>query len=290
MSEKIDIKYTQNFFQRKGILKKILSKSTNITKDDFVIEIGAGKGIITLELANSCKDVYSYELDKDLYGDLDRKINTSGVSNIKLRNQDFLKADLSKFPTFKVFSNIPFFLTSEIVRKLFLSKTKMKSAYLFMEKDAALRFIGLPQRKETLISLVLKLNWGIEIVYSFNRSDFYPVPATDVVLVQFLRKENQPINQIEFQDFLAFLFNARKANIKQTLLSFFSFTQVKIIKKNLDLNWEQSATDLSFQQWLTIYNIAKQYMPREKFLMIKESFLVLNKNKVKQTKDRGYKK
>jgi len=103
-------------------------------------------------------------------------------------------------------------------------------------------------------------------------------------LIRITKRAHNSINKSEFQDFLAYLFNERKANIKQTLLSLFSFTQTKIIKNSLKLNWDQSARDLHYEQWIEIFKIAKLHLDKEKLMMLKGSYQILNKNKDKQTK------
>ena len=288
MEKKINIKYTQNFVQSSSLIRFLINKFSNISNDDLIVEVGSGRGAITFELSKIAKQVITYELDSDIYITLKDKIKKDNITNIQLKNEDFLLSKLNTLPSFKVFSNIPFYLSADIVRKLLLENNKLESGCIFLENEAAMRFIGQPYRKESLLSLVLKLNWNIKIVYNFNRTDFFPEPNADVVLISFIKKENETINRSNFQDLLAYLFNQRKANIKQTLLSIFSFTQTKVIKNSLKLNWEQSARDLNFKQWQEIFNIATQYLSKEKWLMVKGSYQFLNNNKEKQTKGKGF--
>ena len=287
MEKKINIKYTQNFVQSSNLIRFLINKFSNISKDDLIVEVGSGRGAITLELSKRAKQVITYELDSDIYITLNDKIKKDNITNIQLKNEDFLLSKLNILPSFKVFSNIPFYLSADIIRKLLLENNKLTSGCIFLENEAAMRFIGQPYRKESLLSLVLKLNWNIKIVYNFNRTDFFPAPNADVVLISITKKENNSINRSNFQDLLAYLFNQRKANIKQTLLSLFSFTQTKVIKNSLKLNWEQSARDLNIKQWQDIFIIATQHLSKEKWLTIKGSYQLLNNNKVKQTKGKG---
>ena len=287
MEKKINIKYTQNFVQSSSLIRFLINKFSNISNDDLIVEVGSGRGAITFELSKIAKQVITYELDSDIYITLKDKIKKDNITNIQLKNEDFLLSKLNTLPSFKVFSNIPFYLSADIVRKLLLENNKLESGCIFLENEAAMRFIGQPYRKESLLSLVLKLNWNIKIVYNFNRTDFFPEPNADVVLISFIKKENKIINRSNFQDLLAYLFNQRKANIKQTLLSLFSFTQTKVIKNSLKLNWEQSARDLNIKQWQDIFIIATQHLSKEKWLTIKGSYQLLNNNKVKQTKGKG---
>ena len=287
MAQELDIKYTQNFIHYKPLIQSILRKYTSIGKEDLVVEIGTGSGNITFELAKVCKEVVGFEIDPELYSSLKNQLKIFNIENVKLLNIDFLKADMIRYGKFKIFANIPFFLTSHILRKILIEKNNLSLAYIFMEKDAAFRYIGEPYRKESLLSLALKLNWEIKIIYNFLNTDFKPVPKASIVLVSFKRKvDNKEVNNLEFQDFLAYLFNQRKGNIKQSLLSIFSFTQVKQIKAKLKLNWEQTVRDISFEDWMYIYQLSKKIVDKDKFGIVFGSFSEFSKQQVSQNKDR----
>ena len=87
---------------------------------------------------------------------------------------------------YKVFANIPYNLTTKIVKKLTEDAHPPSEMWLVMEKGAAKRFMGMP--KETKYSLLLKRRWKLEIIYYFSREDFHPKPSVDSVLLHFIRK------------------------------------------------------------------------------------------------------
>jgi len=288
MVRTLDVKYTQNFLQNITALQSILKKYIKINSADTVVEIGAGTGNLTWELAKVAKNVIAYEIDPVLFQNLKNEIASREITNIELRDIDFLKTNLGKLDKFKIFANIPFFLTSEIIRKILLTRNKLSHAYLFMEKDAAFRFIGKPYRKDSLVSIIIELNWEIKIIYNFLKTDFRPVPNASVVLISLKRKtENAEIDNFEFQDFVSFLYVRKKANIKQTLLTLFTFPQVKQIKKHLKLKWEQSSSDLTFDDWLYLYKLAKGHIDKDKLSIIFGCFANINNIGKEMKKGRG---
>ncbi len=97
-----------------------------------------------------------------------------------------MKYKLPDKGNYKVFSNIPYYLTTEIVRKLTENANPPSEMWLVMEKGAAKRFLGVPA--ETKYSLSLKYRWKLDIVYFFKKEDFHPKPSVDSVLLHFLRK------------------------------------------------------------------------------------------------------
>lgn len=113
---KVDISVSQNFITSKNTIYKLIKK-TNISKNDFVIEIGPGKGHITEALCEKSYWVTAIELDRSLYGNLINKFKSK--NNVTLINKDFLNWKLPKKREYKVFSNIPFYITTKIIKKLF---------------------------------------------------------------------------------------------------------------------------------------------------------------------------
>lgn len=103
---------SQNFLTDRRIIERLLSR-TDISDSDTVLEIGAGKGHITKALSKRSKTVVSYEIDGKLY----EKLRPNVAENVRLIRGDFLKCALPKSP-YKVFANIPFSKTSEIMRRL----------------------------------------------------------------------------------------------------------------------------------------------------------------------------
>ena len=129
---------SQNFLTSRKLIEKLIKKA-GITGEDIVVEIGAGKGHITKVLSDSCKTVITYEIDRRLYESLKPQI----AANVRLYHEDFLKCTLPKSP-YKVFANIPFSKTTEILNKLTNTNPLPDAMWLVMEKGAAMRFCGLP--------------------------------------------------------------------------------------------------------------------------------------------------
>jgi 23S rRNA (adenine-N6)-dimethyltransferase len=171
MEEKILLKYSQNFLKSKNLVVKILELSS-IGPQDLVLEIGPGKGIITEELARRAREVVAIEKDKDLFLFLKEKFKNN--PKIKILNTDFLKFQLPKFP-YKIFSNIPFFITGEIIKKNHLCKIWRKKfleeAYLIVQKEAAKKFVGQPYAKRNqMVSLFLKPWFELRVIYHFKKN------------------------------------------------------------------------------------------------------------------------
>ena len=107
------ISKSQNFLTSRRLLERIVRKST-ISRHDTVLEIGAGKGHLTEALCRKAGYVYSVEIDRKLYERAKERLQD--FSNIKIVCGDFMKYRLPNKGDYKVFANIPYNLTTKIVK------------------------------------------------------------------------------------------------------------------------------------------------------------------------------
>lgn len=258
------LSHSQNFLRDPELVKKLIEKSS-LTRENTVIEIGPGKGIITSVLAKHCKRVLAVEADKSLHAELKEKF--ASFSNIEIYQENFLEFSLPKYE-YKVFSNIPFNITADIVKKLFDNENSPIDSYLIMQKEAAEKYSGF--KSETLFSILHKPWFTFSKVYEFQKNDFSPRPAVDTVLLR-VEKLKLPLvesrNAEAFRDFVAFGFSSMKVNLKKGYTNVFG--HVQFLRLATDHGFDASAkpTDLTFKQWLGIFHYFLDNV--EKFRQIK---------------------
>ena len=208
------ILYSQNFLVNKQLINKLVNNSS-ITEEDIVYEIGAGTGIITDELVKRCKKVVAFEIDNNLYQKL--KVKYKNEDKLNLINKNFLDSLLPN-EVYKVFSNIPFNITADIIKKLTLSDTSPIDTYLIVQKEAAFKFIGKPiSIINSQVAILIKPWFDLKIIYSFNKSDFSPKPGVNIVLLRIVKKDKPDIDykqKSQYQDFISYSFNQYKPNKK----------------------------------------------------------------------------
>lgn len=178
-----NIKVSQNFLTERKLLQRIVGLSS-ITKSDTVIEIGTGKGHLTGILAERCSVLYSVEIDRKLYAQAKEKLHDK--KNIKFICGDFLRYKLPSRGKYKIFANIPFNITTEIVMKLTKAYNPPVEMWLVMEKGAAKRFMG--EKGDNRNCGELQMKWNMKVVYYFRQEDFHPKPRVNSVLLHFKRK------------------------------------------------------------------------------------------------------
>src|SRR5262245_1964587 len=145
------ISLAQNFLRSPKLVHRLVLMS-RIGVSDTVYEIGPGKGIITAALASVAGHVIAIEKDAELVRRLRERFRL--VDNVEIVEKDFLDYSFRLISSCKMFANIPYNCTAQIVRKILDERAFVSEAYLIMQKEAAKKFSGCP--KETLCSILVK--------------------------------------------------------------------------------------------------------------------------------------
>ncbi len=249
----MNLQHSQNFLRDPKLVQDLIEKSS-LQKNDMVLEIGAGKGIITELLSKSVKSVLAIEPDTKLYGYLQDKF--TNYANVHIQKIDFLKSDLPK-EKYKVFSNIPFNITADIIKKLLGAQNSPEDSYLIVQEEAAKKYAGKPHGRETLFSVLHKPWFDFDIVYRFKRTDFTPTPQVNSVLLR-IEKLKKPLvpehTAALFKDFVAFGFTSVRPNLKKGYKNVFGHIQFLKLADEFNFSPDAKPTDLGFEQWLGIFN------------------------------------
>lgn len=273
------ISHSQNFLKNPEFVKSLIHQ-TDINNGDLVVEIGPGKGIITSILKDVAANVVGIEIDRQLFDNLRNKFR--GFSSVNIINADFLQWSLPSSP-YKVFSNIPFNMTTDIVTKLLNSRNSPMVSYLIMQDKAAERFLGDPRGKNTQMSILTKPCYEISIVTKINRNQFSPVPNIDAVLVKF-QKRIIPLVKLEhtqlFRDFVIYGYNQWKPTILESFEKIFSPKQRSILQSTLHIQ-KAKPSDLNLEQWLALFDSFNKYTDESKKNVVRGAE---NKLKIQQSK------
>jgi 23S rRNA (adenine-N6)-dimethyltransferase len=245
----------QNFLREAHLAASLINNSS-ISSDDIVYEIGPGTGVITKELAKRAKKVIAVEKDCHLYMKLKRKFELN--DDIVLYNADFLKFKIRE-TFYKVFTNVPFNITSAVIRKIICRANPPGEAYLIVQKEAAEKFLGVP--KTTQFSVLVKPWFRLKITRFFKRTDFSPIPHVDVVLLH-MEKRNPPLvaprDMPLYERFIKCGFNAWRKNLKLNYKNIFSHNQWKKLSRDFRFPIHAKPSELSFRQWVGLFEFFKK--------------------------------
>lgn len=244
----------QNFIKYRGLVSELIAEA-DIKVTDTVIEIGPGKGIITEALLRKAKKVVAIEKDKTLVAGLHKKFD--GVNNLEIVEGDILTTEL---PTseYKIFSNIPFSITSEIMARVLQSKVLPTSMYLIMQQETAEKFSG--ARCESLSSVLTKPFFEVKILGEIDRTNFTLKPQVHIMFTSFTKRENQFIKDEDkkiFREFVTYGFSQWQPTVMDSFKKIMTFDQIKNIKKMLKIG-EVKPSELSFDKWLLLFKTWKR--------------------------------
>lgn len=225
-----------------------------ITKNDVVLEIGPGKGIITQLLARKAKQVIAIEIDQRLI----KLLHTTLPGNVSLIQGDAVKIDFQALPRFtKIVSNLPFQISSPITFK-FLSCSFSK-AVLIYQKDFAERLVAAPGTKQySRLTVGVSYKAQCQIVEDVPRSCFSPPPEIESCIVELIpyKKPRFPVDDESFFFTLTKqLFTHRRKKIRSTIKAYYGDIEQL---PHLDLRVEQ----LSPEQIGEFSNLLYQMLPK----------------------------
>lgn len=246
------ITLAQNFLRSPKLVRRLVGMS-RIGPSDTVCEIGPGNGIITAALANVAGHVIAIEKDPQFVRRLRERFRS--LDNVEIVEKDFLAyAGQTQTSEYKIFANIPYNITAQIVRKILHERSNLSEGYLILQEEAAKKFSGSP--RETLFSILAKPFFEFEILYRLSPTDFWPKPNVDSVLLA-IKRRHRPLLETpdagSYRDFVQYGFGRWKPNLKSAFKHVFTYKQWKRLSRELDFPLNATPTELSFEQWLNLY-------------------------------------
>jgi 23S rRNA (adenine-N6)-dimethyltransferase len=255
------------YFLRSSKLVHSLLDTSSIESCDIVYEIGPGRGIITVELAQIARKVIAIEKDPNLARQLCKRFQ--GVDNVQIIASDFLQYQIHD-REYKIFANIPYNITTDLVRKILYTSPVPSAAYLVMQKEAAEKFSGNPS--ETQFSILAKPLFDIQIIRELRRTDFEPVPNVDSALLRIKKRRSSLIREEDaflYQSFVRYGFGRWRNSLKLIFKPIFTYGQWKHLSKDLHFPLNAIPSKLTFEQWLGLFECFKQRVPSNKQAYIK---------------------
>ncbi|MCS7227566.1 MAG: 16S rRNA (adenine(1518)-N(6)/adenine(1519)-N(6))-dimethyltransferase RsmA [Endomicrobia bacterium] len=225
------MKLGQHFLTDISVANKIVSE-LNLSSKDTVLEIGAGKGILSKLIVDKVKKLYLVELDKRLCNLLINKLDK--YKNVEIINQDFLQLDLNKFADYnlKIVGNIPYSITSSILNKIFLTaNTVWCVCVLMLQKEVAAKLTA-KQSSCFFSKLTLITNFYTKVkpLFDVPKECFSPQPKVTSTVVKFL--PNTEFTDFKEKDKLLKLIDMMFTHKRKTIVNSMSM-QLKIDKNLL---------------------------------------------------------
>ena len=257
-------KFGQNFLIDEHVLDKII-RAAEITKDDYVLEIGPGIGTMTQYLACAAREVTAVEIDRALIPILEDTLKE--YDNVSIINEDILKVDIAALAKeknggrpIKVVANLPYYITTPIIMGLFESHVPLESITVMVQKEVADRMqVGPGTKDYGALSLAVQYYAKPEIVANVPPNCFMPRPKVGSAVIKLTRYEKPPV---EVQD-ERLMFRLIRASFNQRRK-----TLVNGIKNSGDFSLGKEEIENIFEKCGLPLNIRGEALTLEQFAML----------------------
>lgn len=247
--------YGQNFLHDKNFINKIVNVFDFENHD--VLEIGPGRGALTKELVKKAKKVIAYEIDLDMVNVLNQEIL---ADNFVLNHEDFLKSNLKEInKNTYVIANIPYYITTDILFKLFENRDKFKGLLLMVQKEVAQRVVAKPNQKDySKLSLSSQYLADCKIEFIVPSGAFVPAPKVDSAILSLVFKnEEETKDWDELKSFFKLCFLARRKKLSYALKTVYSQEKINSTYQKLGFTDNIRIQQLDLSQVIKLYENLK---------------------------------
>ncbi len=229
--------------------------AADVQPEDLILEVGPGPGSLTKLLVQKAHKIVAVELDKDLAADLSKSVPNG---NLKVIAQNILDFDFSSLPSgYKLVANIPYYLTSNLIRVISEEPNPPQIAVLLVQKEVAQRVAALPGDM-SLLSVTAQFYWQVSLGPGVAAHLFEPPPKVDSQILILKRRSQLLFPDVDTKAFFR-LTKAGFAQRRKTLLNSLS-SGLHLEKDIIQASCEAAAIDpkrraqtLSLDEWHNLY-------------------------------------
>jgi len=253
-------RFGQNLLIDKNILEKII-KVAAIKKTDTVLEIGPGTGKLTEYLLKKAGKVVAVEIDRELHDQLEAHF--AAYNNFQLIKGDILKLDEEEIiklcgKKYSVIANIPYNITSMLLRKFLEMKSSPQVLLLMVQKEVAER-IAAKKGQESLLSISVKYYADVELKFNVSKNCFWPKPKVDSAIIEITKRKGDYGESENFFNIVRAGFKAKRKVLISNLAKAVKVPKVELLDifKKMGLQYSVRAQELSVEQWLILSTLLK---------------------------------
>lgn len=231
-----------------------MCRAAQITKNDIVLEIGPGLGTLTKKLVDQAKAVIAIEFDHELAKHLPQRVRDDNLSIVEA---DVLKFDFTQLPPdYKLAANIPYYLTSHLLRQLGETTNKPSLAALLVQKEVAERVSAEPGQM-SLLSVSVQLYFEVSRDIVVPAALFIPPPKVDSQIL-ILKRRDQPLFEIDNKAFFRIVkagFSERRKKLRGSLSGGLQISkdQADELLEKAGIDGNLRAQNLSLDDWYKLY-------------------------------------
>ena len=255
----------QNFLHDPAIAARIV-EAASLAPGAAVIELGAGKGILTRPLAERGVRLIAIELDRELHAELERSFNSGGPStSVEVVSADFTKLSITEllasrgFERCVLFGNIPYHLTRHVLFSFLVDEhERIEAAYLMVQREVGERIVSPPgNRVYGIPSVILQSLYAARPLFRVGPGAFFPRPKVESIVVEFKHLQKAVVEPNELKGFVTLvknLFQQRRKTIRNTLKKFYSLSETDLgeIEKTTGVSLDKRPEELGKEIFLSL--------------------------------------
>jgi len=249
----------QNFLIDEGALDSII-EAADLYEGDEVVEVGPGTGFLTEQLIQKVKYVTSVELDQDMVDIL--RAQFSLTENLIIIHSDILKLGTKDYGLrtkhFKVVANIPYYITSPVIRHFLQGDIRPKLMVLLVQKEVAQKMCSLKGR--SFITMETAIQGHAEYIATVPRTSFYPSPQVDSAILKITVFPEPKVPEAELKDFLRIIkfgYSQKRKKLTNSLGAGLhkEVEEMRALLTQAKISPEVRAEELEVEDWKRLYEI-----------------------------------
>jgi len=256
----------QNFLVDKNIRNKIIS-SCSFSPEDTLLEVGSGRGELTVLFSKLVNKLYAVEIDERLYENLERELSACG--NCLLVKGDILKIDLRKFlakekvlEKIKIFGNIPYYISSPLIEYFINYRDLISEIFITVQKEYALRLVARAGSK-TYGSLSCFAQYYLEpeILFNIKKNSFFPAPKIDSSFLRLKVRSKSPCAVSDEKLFFKIIrgaFNKRRKTLRNSLEGLIPLESLEAFFDLSGLSKNIRPEELNLDDFAVLTNLVKK--------------------------------
>jgi 16S rRNA (adenine1518-N6/adenine1519-N6)-dimethyltransferase len=232
----------------------------DIKSGDFVLEIGPGKGSLTEVLLNKGATVHAVEFDTDAVNYLKNAFSDEIGKNLQIEHNDIRKVDFGKFQNYKVVANIPYYLTSNLIKILSELANPPKVTVLLIQKEVAERVCAKPGNL-SILGITAQFYWECSLGVLVPAKLFTPPPKVDSQVV-IMKRRSEALFDVDPKDFFRLIkcgFSSKRKTLINSLSGGLriSKSDSRMLIESAKLAENIRPQELTIEEWYNIYVNAK---------------------------------
>jgi 16S rRNA (adenine1518-N6/adenine1519-N6)-dimethyltransferase len=255
----------QHFLVDREVLE-VITSAAELSPDDLVVEVGPGLGILTGELARRAGGVIAVELDDRLAALLKKTL--ASFENVTIVNDDVLNIEPGELlkrqktgPAYKVVANLPYYITSPVLRHFLTAAAKPRVMIVMVQKEVA-EAIAAGPGDMSILSVSVQFYGKPEIIRRVPAQSFYPAPEVDSALLR-IGLYPEPAVAVDEGGFFELVragFSAPRKQIGNSLSQGLGLPKTVVLPflEKADIDWQRRAETLTLEEWARLWRVFEE--------------------------------